>query len=63
MPQDRLQLGFTKVNYFLVLLGGSSSGFGLSLVFSEVKEPCSEARIAPISLGMVSIIPSKIHMD
>lgn len=37
VPQDGLQLGYTKVNYFLVLLGGSSDGFGLILVCSEGK--------------------------
>lgn len=63
VPQDRLQLGFAKVNYFLVLLGGSSGEFGLSLVCSEVKHPYSEARRAPISPGMVTIFPSKIHLD
>lgn len=59
MPQDRLQLGFTKVNYFLVLLGGSCGGLALSLVCSEAKQPYSEARLAPICPRMVSIFPSK----
>lgn len=60
---DRLQLGFTRVSFFPVFLGGSCSGLGLSLVCSEAKQPYSEARIAPVCPRAGSILLSKSHLD